>query len=363
MSVRARCVSISLVFATACAGPLPDPAEMAARLPDGRAIDPVRRLQLDTEVEAARTQLAKGRLTEARSIAGRVLEFDPRDGRAMAIRAHCRLAIARESDPPALDEYRAAEGELRRASALAPDDPFVALLHAGFLVADGHLTAAAERIERALVAAPNDVDLLELGGRVRFDLGDEIAAIPLLSRRVALTTGDAASVWRLAQCHARLASSATDGVERARRAEAARDAFRLHAALAPDDVESLLGEAWAALLLLGERVDSTAIEPVLALYDRAARLDPASPAPSFGRGIALARAGRDDEARAAWREALGLDSRHLPSLFELAASLSAAGDAGAARPLLRRALELGPTDDERRRIEDWLREHGGAESS
>lgn len=354
--VKPALLSIGLLL-VACAGPVPDPAELERNLPGAREVDPARRAELDVQVAEARVALAASRVVEAKAAVQRVLEIDPRHARALAVLGQCRLAAARESTPPALDEYRLAEGELRRASAIAPADPLVALLHAEYLVADGHLSAAALRVDEGLAANPDDQALLELGGRVRFDLGDERAAIPLLSRRVALAAADVDSVWRLAQCHARLAAATFDRDERRRHATAARDAFHLNAALSPTDEEPLLGEAWAMLLLLPERIDDASCAPILALYDRAARLDPASPEPAFGRGVALARAGRDAEARAAWREALSLDPRHLASLLELAASHAAAQEITEARVLLERALALSPPADERGRIEDWLKAH------
>ena len=51
--------------------------------------------------------------------------------------------------------------------------------------------------------------------------------------------------------------------------------------------------------------------------------------------------------------AIDLDADHLPSLLNLAASLAAAGD-DEAEPLLRRALELDLTPDERARITAFL---------
>ena len=351
MSIAPQALAVILPLLASCAGSLPDPARMAADLPSAREVSVDRRVQLDADIERARIELREGRVTAARAVVELVLEYDPRAGRARAILAQCHLLAATAQSPPLLEEFRLAEGEFRRASALAPKDPLVARLHAGFMIADGHLSAAAQRIADALAVRPDDPELLEIGGRVNFDLGNELAAVELLAARLELVPDDANSAWRLAQCHARLCRAADEEGERVTRAQAAAAAFRRYGELAPQDVDGLLGEAWA---LLAGPDDDAGLARAVELYRSAAQLRPESADARYGIGMALARASRDEEARTALRSALELDPGHVGATLELAASLDAAGEHLAARALLERAMALDVNRDERSRIQRWL---------
>ena len=88
-------------------------------------------------------------------------------------------------------------------------------------------------------------------------------------------------------------------------------------------------------------LNEAALAPILEAFELAARLDPESPEPEFGRGFALETAGNQDAARAAYRSALERDPEHVGSLLNLAASLADAGEAAKARALARRVLALG----------------------
>lgn len=347
---------VLLLSAAGCGGVAPDPAAMADDLPTARAFPPERIAELGARTDAALAALIAGDFERAEELAEAVLAVDPRRARARAVLAHCLMQEAIAESPPTLAPWRRAEGELRRASLLAPGDPVVARLHAAFLAADGHLSAAAERAEAGVAANPNDQALLELAARLRFDLGDERAAIPLLERFLALAPQNADAVWRLAQAHARVAPAEIEHDLRVARRDAAVAAFDRYLKLAPDDPEGPLAAATARFARLQEtdEPDAELVAAILDLYDRAAQLLPASPAPHFGRGAVLDVAGRADAARTAYRAALALDQGHVPSLLNLAANLAAAGDRAAAIPLLRRALILGVTDDERTRIQSFL---------
>lgn len=341
---------------TACAGVSPDPAAMASDLPLPADISAERAAALQAESDRALAALRAGDVDRAREIVDGVLASDPAQARARAVLAHCLMQIAIQESPPTLAVWRRAEGELRRASRLAPEDPVVARLHAVFLAADGHVSAAAERVDTGLAAAPDDRDLLELGARLRYDLGDEIAAIPILERLISLIPNDADSVWRLAQCHARLAPSEVSPGERRSRFDSAVATFTRYRRLSPDDPDGALAEAQTRIARMTDSsgVDPVEVDTILELYRVAARLRPESPESPFGQGAVLELAGRHEEARGAYRAALALDPAHVPSLLNLAASLAAAGDRDAAEPLLERALELGVTADERTRIEAFL---------
>ena len=120
----------------------------------------------------------------------------------------------------------------------------------------------------------------------------------------------------------------------------------------------LQGEVESFELARARRVelDEAALAPILDAFERAARLDPESPEPEFGRGFALETAGNRDAARAAYRSALERDPEHVGSLLNLAASLADAGDAAEARVLARRVLALGRglAPAERHRLEEFV---------
>ncbi len=288
-----------------------------------------------------------------------LLAVDPTDARARAIVAWSQMQTAlAEASPPPLSAWRAVVGEFRRASRLAPEDPFVARLHAGFLIADGHLSAAAGMLDDALARWPDDPNLLELGARVHFDRGDEREAIRLLRRVEALRPMDPDPIWRLGQCWIRVAPGERSADERTAAFTAAVRAFNRYRTLRSDDPDGWLGEAQARLSrAAADGFADGEVEVIVGLYTEAARRAPESAEPAFGIGVTHAMAGAPVEAQAAYRAALALDAGHVPSVLNLAALLAESTDAAdraAALVLLRRALELGVTAEERQQIEEFL---------
>lgn len=331
---------------------------MAKNLPAARAVDPERRASLDADVAAAIESLGAGEFAAARAKVQLVLEYDPRHARARAVLGHTYLLEATATTPPALEPLRIAEGEMLRATRIDPADPLVARFHVGLLVVEGHLSAAKERVSSALAVHPSDPDLLELSGRIHFDLGEERAAIAALRGRVEQQNDDAGSWWRLAQSLARAAASTTDAAARNVELTAAASAFARYRELVPEDADATLGEAWARTKLLPPSPTLADIEPVLALYDAVARQRPSDADPHFGRGRLLLMADSIDDGRAALRTALALDPRHAGAALELAASLaSEPAQVESARVLYERALELDLDPVERRGVEAWLRDH------
>jgi tetratricopeptide (TPR) repeat protein len=354
--VVALCIVVSVVC-SGCGGATPDPREMAKILPPARAVDPERRAALDADVAAVIESLSAREFAAARAKVQLVLEYDPRHARARAVLGHTYLLEATATTPPALEPLRIAEGEMLRATRIDPTDPVVARFHVGLLVVEGHLSAAKERVTTALAAAADDADLLELAGRIHFDLGEERAAAPLLRACVERRSDDVASWWRLAQCHARSAASATDAAARTAEFEAAAAAFARYRELVPEDADAALGEAWARTKLLPPSPALADIEPVLALYDAVARQRPSDADPHFGRGRLLLLAGAIEEGHASLRTALALDPRHVGALLELAASLAAdPAEHGSVRDLYERACTLDLEPNERRSVEAWLKQ-------
>ncbi|MGI9116352.1 MAG: tetratricopeptide repeat protein [Gaiellales bacterium] len=240
--------------------------------------------------ELARAALADRRWDDALAQVDAVLAIDPQDAPARLNRA----AALREAGDP-----QAALAELDAVARVFAD---VALFHRN-------------------------------RGRVLEDLGDAPRAIAAYREALDLVPGDPAVVERLRALGALTTVSGPDGPIEVDR-EALADLVRRDLALHDDDhghlstaARSLLAEgqpdlaATAAALALAEQDDDEAmrlvlIEALLAAERPAEALEAADrhleavPASASGheqRAVALARVGRDDEARAAARRALELD--------------------------------------------------------
>lgn len=345
----------------ACAGVSPRPEEMAANLPPERTLTPAEAASVAGYTTEALTRLAAGEFDEARREAESALSVDPRAARARAVRARCQMEEARRESPPTLPVWRHAEGELLTAQRLAPFDVEVGLLFAEFLEADGHLTAAAERLDLLVAAQPDEPRCLREAARVHYELGEERAAIPQLERLLTLDPQDHESLYRLAQCRHRLAPTEarelTDLNAKLALYTAASEAFGRYREAVPGDVDGFMGEAFVrveAWRLKSGDADELAV--ARGLFERASELSPDSPEPFFNLGV-VGELGQDGEgARSAYEAALRVDPNHLPSLLNLAANLQAAERPGDAVSYCRRALELPVTSEERGRLQAFLAE-------
>lgn len=345
--------------AAGCAGGAsPDPDVIARQIPPARTLDADELQAVQSATEEAQAALVAGDLPAARKAADRALRIDPRAPRALAVRALTRRRFAERVWPPDLTEVRTAEGELRRATSLAPTDPFVARAHAAFLRIEGHLTAAAERAEQGLQSAPDDVDLLRVAAGLRHDLGDERQAARLLGRLIAMLPDDGDVAYRLAVAHAAIAASSF-GEERRPAWDQAAQRFARYRELRPTDPEGALGEAHARaesylLAPTGER-SVEELDAILAQFAEAARLDPAAARAEYDRGVLLARIGRRTDAIAAFESALAREATHTGALLNLTAELDAEGRKGSAVLIAQRALDHAElTRDERRRLERYV---------
>ncbi len=353
---------LTVAMAAACESVSPDPAEMASELPvEGRALTADEERRVVEFTESALAALERGDHVTAGRTAEATLELAPRTARALAVLAMSRRARADAEDPPILRLLNRAEGELRQASKIAPDDGVVALLHGRFLESIGHVSAAVDRAEGALVRRPDDPDLMELAARLRYELGDERLAVAWFERLLRVQPDNADALYCVGTCSLSIAATSRDQA-RELALERAVSSFAAYRGLRRDDADGCLGEARARAELIPR--DETAREPgaideVLELFGHAARLDPASPRADHDRGVFLERIEREAEAREAYEAALRRRPGHVSSLLNLAANQAAAGLDEAARANCRRALLLELTREERRRIEDYLAEPEG----
>jgi tetratricopeptide (TPR) repeat protein len=351
------------LLATACGGLAPRPEDIAASEPPPAAVDPAGRQAVAALREEAVEHLAAGDWDAVLGAAEAMLEIDPRDAGARALRARCLMHQAQRQAPPALAAWRRAEGELRLAQRLDPRDPEAALAHAELLAADGHLSAAAAKLDGVLDHVPDHVGCLRMAAALHYDLAEERAAAPLLERLLELEPSDHAARFRLASCRLRLASTAIR--ERAEPAAAleglaaAAAEFDRYRRLVPADAEGHAGAAFARLMALRVAEETPApaeLEAIAALWRTAARLAPSSPDHEFNLGVVCELRGDAEAAQSAYQTALARDPEHLPALLNLAASLAASGRSAAAIPLVHRALALNPTSSERRRLQAFLAE-------
>ena len=331
----------------ACQGVSPRPEQMAANLPPARQLDQRQLDQVAGHTTTALSLLGANDLDGALREADAALSLDPRAARARAVRARCQMAQAQADDPPTLAMWRRAEGELLIAERLAPTDIEVGLLHAEFLEADGHLTAAAERLDGLLAYYPEDPRCWREAGRLRFELGEERAAAPKLERLLVLDPDDHVSLYRLAECRRRLAPTDARELDEAEAKlalyDAASNTFARYREAVPDDVAGYMGEGFSRFEAWRIKPDDGAgLAVVGALFTRASEVAPDLPAPMFNLGVVKEAAADSDGARAAYEAALSVDPQHLPSLLNLAANLQAAGPAAAALTENRTAPPHGP---------------------
>jgi tetratricopeptide (TPR) repeat protein len=343
------------VVAAACGALAPDPEEMVSQLPPARDLDPAAAARLEDLSTEAMRLLDEGLFPAAEEAAQRALSLQPRAARPRAVLGRCLMERAEMDDPPDLRLWRRAEGELLSATRLAPDDSVVAVLYGEFLVADGHLTAAADTVERVLAEHPDDVPALRLAGDTRYELGEERLARPHFTRLVELDP-DPQHRYKLAWCLLRIAEGELD--EKTPLLIEAAEGFAAYLELVPDDLEGYLAEGRALFraaeeLGAGAERDARA-EQAVAVYRRAVELDPEATDAFFGLAVALEPTGRGSEAVVAYQQALARDPRHIGALLNLAALFASTDRRQQAEALCRRALLEDLTADERERVMAFL---------
>ncbi len=344
----------ALLCLTACGGIAPPPDQF--EVPAPRELDDVdRRRVLELELKA-RSALGAGAYDTATEAARDGLAIDPRHGILRALLGRALMGRAQRERPPRLDLWHDAERELRLASTLAPTDPEVAIAHLQMLEADGHLTAAVELLDPVLAANPRDPRLLREASRLRYELGEERAALPHLVLLLVLEPEDAETRWRLAQCQLAMAAAAPPA-EAPKLYREAASSFAQYRVLRPDDAGGALGEGYALLTLadLDEPATPQELAAVLPHFVAAARLAPREPDPLYAQALLHERLGTPDVAIALYREAIVRDPSHVPAHLNLVAALAANDDPGQARAAAMRALALPLPANERDRLREFLK--------
>jgi tetratricopeptide (TPR) repeat protein len=360
--VFGMCLGVS-----ACGSPRPTPQEFIAQLPPKRQLTGAERQQTQQETAAARSDLAAGAYAEARDRARAVLEVHPRSVPARAVLGRSLGGLAWAEDPPDHVLAREAEGHLLLALRLAPEDPEARLFYAEVLVLEGHLSRAGQELDVLLQQHPRHQPGLRAAADVRYELSEERAAAPLLSRLLVETPGDAWALFRLAHCQAQLAAAhlrgdSEIGEDQDRVAvavaafELAAKTFQDYQGVAQNDPSGYLGEAHARyqILTAGSKDQQSRGTAILLLFQKARQHDPKNPATFHGEGAVFELLEQEDRARKAYEAALGLDADYVPSLLNLAALLYEADEQAAAKDLWRRLVTLEITGGEKRDIKKLL---------
>jgi len=360
-------VGVTGILLAACVGAPPDPAVMAADLPEPVSLSADETARRDDLLDATRKALAADDVETADQRVRAALRIDPASAVGRALLGTVWMRRGRPgADLPDLYPWRQAEGELARAAALAPTDPEVAALQSRFFGADGHFSAAAAAAERGLRGDPEDVDCLALAAGWRYELGEESRARPHLEALLRLRPEEPLAIYRYGMCRFELADRARPASAEEQRVDdlrAAVDAFATYAKLIPDDPHGHLAAAQALLVLAQEGAADrvTLAERAAAHASEGARRYPRRAA--FPYLLGLARELGGDDAGTAYRDALAIDPTHTGAALREAQRLLA-GEGGdgrdeAVRTLLQRLLDADPlrsdlTSRERRRIEEWL---------
>lgn len=364
-------------FLVGCAGVAPDPETASIDDLPEVTLSEQERAECEGLEQDAIDAVVRRRYEQARTAANRVLARNPRSGKARAVLGMVHLQVAARETPSDWYGIRQGEFEIELARQLEPENAFVGWMHAVFLAESGHMSAAAQAAEDALVrsaAAPptERAALLGTAGTYRYELGEERAARPHLEAYVVMRPDDAAAHFRLGSSLLSIAKTPQGSpppyVTSQRDAEAAATAFGRCFELAPGDDDAALGMA-AAWVRAAELADLQSKQDERdALHQKAvqhleglATKFPQNAEVHYRLGVIATLQNQPKAAQAAYVKALERDEQHLGSLMNLAALVVADGEIDAAKTLYTRLLAAPAaqselTRNERQRIERWLTE-------
>ena len=298
-------------------------------------------------------------------MAGRV-SFGARVGYHAAMRV-CLLVslvlalcwpLAVRADPPAHEDLRTLDEHLAR----SPYDVDALALRAELRIRDGQIERALDDARLIAALAPEDPRATLVRAQAVAALGRDAEALDLLDAFVATRPGTRAIHAQRAELLVRL-ERPRDALDACEAALALGDDVDLH--LLRARLYEQLGQTAQAARALEEGLVATGAAPLrseaialarrsgdharaLALIEEARALAPRAARWAWMRGDALADAGRLDEARAAWSEALALADRAIGRRPSAAArvdrgeALLRLGRVSEARESARAALAMVP---------------------
>lgn len=359
---QAAALLMLLTLAAACSGVPPAPEEVASMELPTRELSAADQATVQRAVERARLDLERGDLEASLSAASDALEMQPRNPLARAILGSALAAQAGQSQPPDVLQSQRAEGALRLALRLAPRHPEVVVRYVRFLLAEGHLSAAADAAEAGLVHTPQDRGLLLAAAESRYELGEERRALRHLELLETVAPDHAPSRYRLGICQLRLAESGGPDETPTARLERAQECFDTYRDMAPTDQDGWLAAGQARVRLAeagpGGQASQGLLNEALSIWVEGEARFGAQPEFPYRVGWCYEALGRPGPAAAGYRRALDVEPLYTPALLALAGLLAAEDPVGT-RGLLLRALQSDISASERRMVIRWLDRTGG----
>ncbi|MFN0064013.1 MAG: tetratricopeptide repeat protein [Myxococcaceae bacterium] len=305
--------------------------------------------------ELAEQHARLGEMAAADRILNKLLEEKPRYRPALTL--HARVLLE-------LDNAERAKARLKRAIAVAPEEPDAPLVLAHILLEQNDLDGAIRWVEAHARAAPHETYALKRMGLTLFERGESGRALPLLEAAALREPGDGETELMLAQIW-----------EALERPDQAQGHYEIALARRADPRDALMGagrvalrrgftaEAMAYFDALLVQVDDTELilkvaflllsaeRPLLAaqVLDNARRWI-AQPRLSFYAGLVHERAGEYGEAASAFAEIPPSSELFSQARLHQGAALLFAGRVSEARVPLQAALEAEPADPTAQRL-------------
>lgn len=202
--------------------------------------------------------------------------------------------------------------------------------------------------QKALEIDPNYANALHNLGLAHLDLGQKDKAVDALQRMVKVQS-DAGDAWNNLGV-ALLEKGDLDG---------ARSAFAKAADVMPQSPDPRFNLGVALMRLAEREASSSRREPILAdglkVFDEVLRLDPANFRAAYNQGVIQHRMANPALEIEAYRKALALKPDHGPSMYNLAAALSAKGETEGAIRAWEAYLEAARGDSSERTYLDSAR--------
>ncbi|MEP7173048.1 MAG: tetratricopeptide repeat protein [Aestuariivirga sp.] len=161
----------------------------------------------------------------------------------------------------------------------------------------GHIEDAEKLYNEILQKQPDHEESTHLLGLVKFQQGDYLKAIALITRAVEIDPGFAAAHYNLGRCHEQIDEN-----------ERAVESYYTSLSLRPDDADCYLGLGNARLKLLQ-------LEEALGNFEKAIELNPKFAEAHNNRGKTLKELKRPDEALASYERAIALNPRFMEAHY------------------------------------------------
>lgn len=191
----------------------------------------------------------------------------------------------------------------------------------------GHIQDAEKLYKEILQKQPDHEEANHLLGLVKFQQGDHLNAIALITRAVEIDPSFAAAHYNLGRCHEQIGEN-----------EKAAQSYNASLSLRPDDADCYLGLGNARLGLLQ-------LEEALDAFEKAIALSPKFAEAHNNRGKTLKELKRREEALASYEKAIALNPRFAEAHSNRSNTLRDMKRLDEALASYNKALELKPDID------------------